>query len=550
MKTKSVKTTVRYDQLKGYTIWFFGVTLCLMLALVVTTVHIDETGLHASLFDDAMISYRYAQNIANGIGPYWNAGDRVEGFTNPLWTYVMSLFFLISGKNVAITPLIVQVFGALLISTNVAFCSFISHRISRNLSKDKKVWAYLAAISPLLFYPNIYWTIMGMENAFITPILCILFSILFLYEEMPNWCQSKHIRFGIIFSCVLAGQLTRPDFLLAPLAFSASYCLFNKKGIKSLFSVNIIACYSGLAFAGFLTSIWRNFYFDSRLPNTYILKVTGVPLYTQIVSGIGFVKYFVVSALLILLIGVLLGIAERKKNSLLVFSSIAYFGLVLLYQVRVGGDPWNYWRVFTGAVVVSIFAICLTMLKTNENYSLGLISDRKMFSTKLIVIFLIGSLSINLKFIKSDLYTPVKNLMSGINNTGIYTVRENRDHIATALTLRKILPPGSTIGVFWAGTIPAYLPNYYATDFLGKSESHIAKMPARDGVSWLGMLTVPGHNKYDLKYTLNTYKPAWIQNAKWGEDDLTKDPKFFDSYSYCNAARGFLRKEFAKDCPS
>ncbi len=42
------------------------------------------------LFDDAMISMRYAWNLSHGSGLVWNPGEYVEGYTNPLWTLVMS----------------------------------------------------------------------------------------------------------------------------------------------------------------------------------------------------------------------------------------------------------------------------------------------------------------------------------------------------------------------------------------------------------------------------------------------------------------------------
>jgi len=39
------------------------------------------------LFDDAMISMRYARNLANGAGLVWNpGGERVQGFSNPAVT--------------------------------------------------------------------------------------------------------------------------------------------------------------------------------------------------------------------------------------------------------------------------------------------------------------------------------------------------------------------------------------------------------------------------------------------------------------------------------
>src|SRR5689334_20676260 len=36
--------------------------------------------------DDAFICYRYAKNLIEGRGLVFNAGERVEGYTNPLFT--------------------------------------------------------------------------------------------------------------------------------------------------------------------------------------------------------------------------------------------------------------------------------------------------------------------------------------------------------------------------------------------------------------------------------------------------------------------------------
>ena len=36
--------------------------------------------------DDAFISYRYARNLVEGSGLVYNPGERVEGYTNLLWT--------------------------------------------------------------------------------------------------------------------------------------------------------------------------------------------------------------------------------------------------------------------------------------------------------------------------------------------------------------------------------------------------------------------------------------------------------------------------------
>jgi hypothetical protein len=50
------------------------------------------------LFDDAMVSMRYAWNLSHGLGLVWNPGEYVEGYTNPLMTLLMSLPTLVFDK--------------------------------------------------------------------------------------------------------------------------------------------------------------------------------------------------------------------------------------------------------------------------------------------------------------------------------------------------------------------------------------------------------------------------------------------------------------------
>src|SRR5262245_10478837 len=44
------------------------------------------------LNDDAFISYRYAKNWVDGHGLVFNPGERVEGYTNFLWTVLIGVF--------------------------------------------------------------------------------------------------------------------------------------------------------------------------------------------------------------------------------------------------------------------------------------------------------------------------------------------------------------------------------------------------------------------------------------------------------------------------
>ena len=60
-----------------------------LLALLVLAAH--AWTFRDFLVDDAYISWRYARHIAEGLGPVFNAGERVEGYSNPLYTFLLSI---------------------------------------------------------------------------------------------------------------------------------------------------------------------------------------------------------------------------------------------------------------------------------------------------------------------------------------------------------------------------------------------------------------------------------------------------------------------------
>src|SRR5437764_1315440 len=54
---------------------------------------------HAWITDDAYISFRYAGNLLHGRGLVFNAGERVEGYSNFLWTLWCAL-----GMRLGVSP--------------------------------------------------------------------------------------------------------------------------------------------------------------------------------------------------------------------------------------------------------------------------------------------------------------------------------------------------------------------------------------------------------------------------------------------------------------
>ncbi len=114
---------------------------------------------HFCLFDDAMISMRYAKNLAAGEGPVWNpGGNRVEGYTNPLWTGYMAVLHLFPVPESKVS-LLVQITSAACLLVNLFFVQRIAMFLSGNSTT-----AWLGAVVLTAFYlPLNNWALQGME---------------------------------------------------------------------------------------------------------------------------------------------------------------------------------------------------------------------------------------------------------------------------------------------------------------------------------------------------------------------------------------------------
>src|SRR3954471_565796 len=83
-----------------------------------------------SLFDDAMISMRYARNLAHGYGLVWNPGAQpVEGYTNPAWVLYMAAVHLLPLAP-SKTSLVVQITAAVMLAISLFFVHGIALEVS------------------------------------------------------------------------------------------------------------------------------------------------------------------------------------------------------------------------------------------------------------------------------------------------------------------------------------------------------------------------------------------------------------------------------------
>src|SRR3990172_4403199 len=163
-----------------------------------------------NLFDDAMISMRYAWNFSHGNGLVWNVGERVEGYTNLLMTLVMSIATFLFEKRYAV--LVVQLTG-IFFMLGTAFFTLKIFQILNQKKKDVAEYLLFAVI--LLYYPLNFWSLMGMETGMLAFLLSagVLCSMVYAYKPQEKYLWLMSVCFGLAF-------LTRNDSLLfAALAF-------------------------------------------------------------------------------------------------------------------------------------------------------------------------------------------------------------------------------------------------------------------------------------------------------------------------------------------
>ncbi len=354
----------------GKRLWVVLAALAFYLAFVWRTSFSVAGRRYFVLFEDAMISMRYAQHFAAGEGFVWNHGEPpIEGFTNWLWVFWMSLAHKI-GMAESKVSLFIMLSGVLI----MLGVGFFTGRIARFLSDAP--WVPLACVAASLFcYPLVFWTLRGMEVGALTLIVYALV-----------WCVLENERsFSVARTALMsllagAAFLVRTDSVVA-VGVIGLYGLWTAKK-RVLFAV-IMA--GGLGAAVLAQLQYRRTHFDDRFPNTYYLKLYGIKTSAKLKRGV-FVALQVLSmhlAVPLSIVGAVLGVRfeprallallkkEPKARIKLLLCTI--FGMQVAYAVYVGGDAWEwmlyanrYMSVGMPALIVLVMALVEAMIEMPE----------------------------------------------------------------------------------------------------------------------------------------------------------------------------------------
>ena len=442
-------------------------TSLFVMALFQASLVVDGTR-YFWLDDDQMISMRYARNLAEGSGLVWNPGERVEGYTNFLWTLVMAGVHLLPIGDAKTAVVLKMVNMALAIAV-----LFLSERLLRLFQPQPGLALPALLITLALCIDLLFWSVNGFETTLLTA--TFLFVVIRILEESQTARAetSTYLLMGLI-------PLIRSDayYVWAAAALLAIGMSHNRRQTADLLAISLVLPALHLLF--------RHWYYGDWLPNTYYLKVVGVPRRT--VSGLLYLARFARNYGVVLVLAAFGGLLWGDRRHWLLMGGLAISGC---YVLVVGGDLFNFSRYLAHIVpVILVLAIAAVTDITERG------------STAQFPLLLVLVLSV---FFQAGVYRL--GLLQDLNGAP-------QSGMVSGLLIRRFTRPEAKIAVVAAGNAP-YFSHRYAIDMLGKSDRYIARrQPCSNGMI--------GHNKFDANYSLGLH-PDLVATT-WSHE-LTMLPK-------------------------
>ncbi len=510
--------------------------------------------------DDAFISYRYARNLVQGQGLVYNPGERVEGYTNLLWTLLISAGLALGLKAEDASHLLslASGLGAL----------FFAFAYARAVLPQVRVW--LAGFAPLLLYlsPSFaIWSSSGLETPLFTAALAAALA------------AEARRRAGWMTVAVAVAALTRPEGALAAALLYAFHLHRDRESLRA--ALRPVLLFAGLMAA---LTLFRLLYYGAWLPNTFYAKAGGLPL----LSGAVYLLGWLLSGPAILAVTAAPAVCRYR----LARPGVALVLSFCLYVVCIGGDAFNQWR-FLLPVLPALIALGLLGCAAafEMHLALGVISAACLAATALF--FLLGtgaSIAMAALAIPAALFAAIRGravrpagialavLLLGavtlqpmvdrwldrqIESRGAsaYTIGISRarallesrniyrlmqwsaSHYTRSIARRcpdRCLVASVSIGMF------GYYSRFPIVDAVGIVDPVISRSRVR--LKREGLLLLPGHQKTDADHVLSR-RPDFILVGTRSEhmlpasQQLLDHPRFQRDYVFDEKLAGYVRRE-------
>ncbi|GAB4536740.1 MAG: hypothetical protein Fur0018_27440 [Anaerolineales bacterium] len=451
------------------------------------------------LFDDAMISMRYAQHLADGHGLVWNIGEPpVEGFTNPLWVAYMTIFHLLP-IPLPLTSLFIQVSGALFMAGTLVFVYLLVERYAHSALAP-----FLAGAVTAFYLPLNNWALQGMEVS----VLCLLLSAA-VWLALRNLDMDRFSYWPYVLLSL--GVWTRTDMLVPMLTLTGVLALTDAKRRRThlAWGLGLMAVSLGAQ------TVLRQAYFGAPLPNTYYLKVAGTPLILRVQRGVYTLGEFVYAFNWVLFGLPFVGLLLRRRRGPWIWA-LLFLGQIA-YSVYVGGDAWeskggaNRYLSITIPLYFALFALTVDDLRHLIQAHMPWERWRALVTWGALGFTLLSMVNMNLLLLnRSSLEHWLLIRRPPFTSASL-------DYVRMARALDRLTEPQARVAVVTAGAI-SYFSERPTIDLLGKSDAYIARLPIHPADF---KQLRPGHMKYDYDYSIGQLKPDVIVQL-WGDKQPAK----------------------------
>lgn len=500
-----------------------------------TSFHVDGRR-YFGLLDDSMISMAYARNFAEGRGLVWNIGNgAVEGFSHPLWMLPM-IGAQWSGLSPGIRPVVVQLVSLLIL---VALPHVVL-RLASGLGGTRQVQATAVAVSAA-FYPLAVWSLLGMETGA---------QALLLAAAAASAARSIEADrpLGVAFFTLLAlGLWLRMDSLVGGAALLAAALALRPASLRdkefwrasAVLGIAVIALFA-----------WRLSLYGELLPNTYFLKLTGVPLVVRLARGTAVFRTHVLESLPLWLAFTASLVVLRRHRAIRLLAPPVL--ALVAYNVWVGGDVWDRLeavganRFLSPGHPLMAVTCAIGAGELLSRLAAGAAARRGLALAAAVVLVLGGNGMIAGENAGIRARTcigalrPTQTLVNGLVVSRLIRFDRGFGQRARAATV-------------WAGW-PAYLfPQRHWFDLLGYNDRRGARAPA---ATPLGLANyeefTPGHVKWDYRRAVNEEGvdgffqvwPGWfVDNCEESFEALPSERSFLERSGFACFEGWWMRPE-------
>jgi arabinofuranosyltransferase len=401
--------------------------------------------------DDAFISFRYARNLAEGHGLVYNLGERVEGYTNFLWTLLLSSAF----------PLDLDIVKYSLWLGLGAFAGSLVATVSLTNMMDRPPTPFsLALLGCITNATFLSFATGGLETSLFTLELLMMLVFLGGAWRLPT---TRNVGAFSVIGVLL--MMTRPDgaifYGIGSVSLVSSLRHRLKRGSRHYSMVLAWILPPILLYLPYL--LWKYSYYGSLVPNTYYAKAADQSHFRQ---GIAYLAQFLWSYPMIAAIPFtcimfyFLRCHRRGQRSgrdvacPMVVTLVAMAGVFFLYVAKVGGDFMEF-RLLAPLVPVLFLVLDWTLLGLPRA--------------------VIASVSLAVVMIALLLWHPPRILdrMETVDGLAHHINVQRWGDMGFALLER--LPSNSIIATTAAGALP-YFSRLQTVDMLGLNDAHVAHL--------------------------------------------------------------------------